>query len=163
MFAMSMAELELALAAVRDSDIVHFVGPQSPQVIEAAEEALGVTFPPTYRRFVAELGTGYVGPRKLYGVTAESVHNPDVRGGIWYTLDQRERYGFPEHLVIVGDTGMGEFYVLDTSQPDPLGEFPVVIWFAGGSPEDHQARDTVAPDFGSYLWEIVQQEFGTPY
>ncbi len=69
---MGMAELEQALDAVRESDRARFVGPRGPGLVLAAEEALGVTLPPTYRRFVTELGAGSVGGREFYGAIDEN-------------------------------------------------------------------------------------------
>jgi hypothetical protein len=156
---MGMAELERALDAVRDSDRAHFVGPREPTLVAAAEEALGVSLPPTYRRFVAELGAGSIGGREIYGAITENFVDSSIPDGIWLTLDERERFGFPNHLVIIGDTGMGEFYVLDTSRRDDTGESPVVVWVAGQS-QDGDHLELVAPDFGSFFWAALQQVFG---
>lgn len=159
LWAMGMGELEQALDAVRDSDRSHFVGRREPALVTAAEEALGVHLPPTYRRFVLELGAGSVGGREFYGAIDENFVDSSIPDGIWVTLDQREVFGFPTHLVIVGDTGMGEYYVLDTSQRDAAGESPVVVWVSGLSQEG-DSLEVVAPDFGSFLWAAVQQVFG---
>lgn len=156
---MGMAELEQALAAVARSDQAHFVGPRDPGLITAAEEALGVALPPTYRRFVAELGAGNVGSREFYGAIDSNFVESSIPDGIWLTLDERERFGFPKHLVILGETGMGEYYALDTSRRDAQGECPVVIWVAGQS-KDGDVLEVVASDFGSFFWDAVQQVFG---
>ncbi|MGH9247873.1 MAG: SMI1/KNR4 family protein [Acidimicrobiales bacterium] len=153
-----MAELEQALDAVLVSDRAHFVGPRESGLVSAAEEALGVPLPPTYRRFVAELGAGSVGGREFYGAIDENFVDSSIPDGIWLTLDERERFGFPNHLVIVGDAGLGGHYVLDTSQRDADGECPVVVWVAGQSQEGDNLE--VAPDFGSFFWDALQQVFG---
>jgi hypothetical protein len=156
---MGLAELERALEAVRGSDRAHFVGPRNPGLIAAAEKALGLALPPTYRRFVSELGAGNVGPREFYGAIDSNFVDSSVPDGIWLTLDERERFGFPKHLVIVGDTGMGEYYALDSSRRDANGECPVVIWVAGQS-KDGDVLEVVADDFGSFFSDAVQQVFG---
>jgi|SRR5918994_2896471 hypothetical protein len=156
---MGMAELEQALEAVRDSDRAHFVGPREPTLVAAAEEALGVPLPPTYRRFITELGAGSVGGLEFYGAIDENFVDSSIPDGIWLTLDERERFGLPKHLVIVRETGMGEHYVLDTSRRDDIGESPVAIWVAGQSQEGDDL-EVVAPDFGSFFWEALQQVFG---
>ena len=43
--------------------------------------------------------------------------------------------------MIVGDTGMGQYYVLDTAHRDSDGESPVVIW----------GRGKTAPTWRSWL------------
>jgi antitoxin YobK len=158
---MGMAELELGLEAARQSDRARFVGPRDPGIVAAAEEALGLSFPPTYRRFLAELGAGAVAGREFYGAIDENFDDSSIPDGIWLTLDERKRFGFPKHLVIVGDTGMGEYYVLDTSHRDADGECPVAIWVAGESKEG-DVLGMVAPDFGSFFWTAIQEAFGPP-
>ena len=157
---MGLAELEQAVEAVRHSDMADFLGPRDAQVVAAAERELGVTFPPTYRHFVSELGAGGVAPNDFPGVIDGRFDEASPLDVVWVTLDQRRTYGFPTHLIVVGDTGMGEFYVLDTSQPDVDGEYPVVVWVAGGSAEEHLRRETVAADFGSFFWDLVQEALG---
>jgi len=129
-------------------------------LVVAAETALGVSFPPTYRWFIEELGAGSVGGRELYGAIDENFVDSSIPDGIWLTLDERERFRFPKHLVIVGDTGMGEHYVLDTSRPDPDGECPVAVWVTGQSQEADEI-EVVAPDFGSFFWQPLREVFGS--
>jgi hypothetical protein len=51
-----MSDYERAAALIAESkDDADFAGPRPPELIQAAEEALGVQFPPTYRRFVSEM------------------------------------------------------------------------------------------------------------
>lgn len=156
---MGMAELERGVAAVADSDLAFFAGPRDASLVAAAEDALGLSLPPTYRRFVSELGAGNAGSREFYGVTTDSFTDASVPNGIWLTLDEREQFDLPKHLVIVGDTGMGEYYALDTSQRDSADESPVVIWMAGRAQEGH-ALEVVAPDFGSFFLQAIEEEFG---
>jgi len=116
-------------APAEDGD---FEGAVTEGEIADAESQLGVAFPPSYRQFVASLGLGDVNSREFYGlipgkpVTAES-GVPSV--GI--SLRERLDSGLPASLVIVSDTGMGEWYVLDTSERDADGECPVKIWSPG--------------------------------
>jgi hypothetical protein len=154
-----MAELDRALDAVAESDQAHFVGRRDTTVVEAAEEALGVSLPPTYRRFVAELGAGSVGGREFYGVIDENFVDSSIPDGIWLTLDERTRFGLPKHLVIIGDSGMGEYYALDTTRRDSVGESPVVVWVAGASQEGDEL-EVIAQDFGSFFWSVLQQALG---
>lgn len=156
---MGMAEFEQALEAVRGSAMAHFVGPRDPGLVEAAEAALGLAFPPTYRRFVAELGAGAFGGSEFYGAIDSDFVASSIPDGIWLTLDERDGFGLPRPFVIVGETGTGEFYVLDTAQTDAEGECPVAVW-VGGRSRDNERLEVVAPDFGSFLWSAVQQEVG---
>ena len=54
-----MAELEVGLRLVaQHPDASFFIGSRDEELVKAAEAALGLAFPPTYRRFVRELGAG---------------------------------------------------------------------------------------------------------
>jgi hypothetical protein len=153
---MGMPELEQALDAMRASGQTHVKGRRDPALVAAAERALGLTFPPTYRRFVLDMGAGGVGAFEVYGVTGDDFTNSSVPNGIWVTLSDRAA-GMPGHLVVVGETGMGENYVLDTSRTDATGECPVVIWVPGAS-QPGDELEHVADDFGTFLWDNVQGE-----
>ncbi len=128
-----MQDLERGLELVAaNSDRARFIGPRDPGLVAAAEEALGVSFPPTYRRFVSELGAGSLRGREFYGITREEFV-PTVPNGIGLTLDERESSGLPERYVIVGDTGSGDWYVIDTDETSGDGENPVYV-VAGSRP-----------------------------
>lgn len=63
---MGMAELEEGLSLVAEHpDASFFAGPRDEDLVKAAEMALGVTFPPTYRPFRVRAGGGR---RKRSGV-----------------------------------------------------------------------------------------------
>ena len=52
---MSLADLDVAIELIRSSTLEwREWGGQDDEAISAAEAELGVRFPPTYRRFVAE-------------------------------------------------------------------------------------------------------------
>jgi antitoxin YobK len=147
---MSMQDLERGLELVAaNSDRARFIGPRDPGLVAAAEEALGVSFPPTYRRFVSELGAGSLRGREFYGITREEFV-PTVPNGIGLTLDERESSGLPERYVIVGDTGSGDWYVIDTDEASADGENPVYVVMPGVDPED-APPERVADDFGAFF------------
>ena len=69
---MGMAEIEQALALIQAyPERRHFVGRRDPQLVYEAELALGLTFPPTYRRFLLELGAGGFAGEEFYGVITD--------------------------------------------------------------------------------------------
>lgn len=51
------------------------------------------------------------------------------------------------------------YYALDTSQRDGDDESPVVIWASDRS-QERDALEVVAPDFGSFLLQAIEEEFG---
>jgi hypothetical protein len=137
----------------RQDNPVRIAGPVPETAISAAEEALGCTFPPSYRTFLRTFG-GIALPTHLgivhdfVGVTpvADGV---DVVGG---TLRAREERQLAEHLVVVG---MGaqyqEWFCLDVSRPHANGEYPVLMFDARDNALDQQFYE----DFGQMLQEVM--------
>ena len=156
---MGEAELERGISAVGVSDRCFFIGPREEALVAAAEIALELRFPPTYRRFVRELGAGSVGSHEFYGVTDGDFAHGVVPNGIWLTLDERKNLSLPRHLLIVGDTGMGEYYAVDTSRRGSDNESPVVVW-APERASDGDELEVVAEDFGSFFLSAIEGEFG---
>lgn len=156
---MSTADLEAGFAAVAGSNRAFFAGPRDDSLVAAAEDALGLRFPPSYRRFVRELGAGSVGSREFYGVTTNNFTDSSVPNAVWVTLDERSRFDLPGTLVIIGDTGTGEYYALDTAQRDSADESPVVTWSAAQS-QENDVLEIVSLDFGAFFLRAVEMEFG---
>lgn len=147
---MSMDDLEQGLRLVAEhGDRSRFVGPRDPELVDSAEAALGVRLPPSYRRFVSELGAGSIAGEEFYGVIGEdwTASPPDAVG---LTLKDRDNGDLPSHYVTVGDTDEGERYVLDTSESSGDGENPVYIVVPGVDPED-APPERVADDFGAFF------------
>lgn len=152
---MGMHELETGLRLVAGHPDAFFIGPRDESVVQAGEQALGLVLPPTYRRFVRELGAGSIRASEFYGVLSEDVAKPGVPNAVWVTLQDRGD-GLPDQLIVVGATGMGESYVLDGRQAGSDGEHPVSVWVLGlSTPED--TLEQVAPDFGTFFLTQVRQ------
>lgn len=127
-------------------------GPVPEAAITAAEEALGVTFPPSYRTFLRTFG-GIAIPAHL-GIVHDFV---GVRGDadadvVKRTLDARAERKLSENLVVVG---MGaqyqEWFCLDVSRTQANGEAPVIMYDARDNALDQQFYD----DFGQMLQEVM--------
>ena len=134
-------------------------GPVPESQISAAEEALGVTFPPSYRTFLRTFG-GIAIPPHL-GVVHDFVgvgptlapEGADVGTDVVRrTLAARAERKLGEHLVVVG---MGaqyqEWFCLDVSRSSPNGEYPVLLFDARDNALDQQFYD----DFGQMLQEVM--------
>jgi hypothetical protein len=149
---MGMQDYEAALDVIRSNPaLAKFVGPRDPGLVDTAEQALGLRFPPTYRRFLEDLGAGNFGPFEVLGVIDEDFEESMVPDGIWYTLTERET-GLPDDLAIVGEVGDGSLYGLRLDGSG--GEAPVVLFEPGA--ED--GRDEVAfEDFGAFLRDGVER------
>jgi antitoxin YobK len=148
---MSMADYERARAIIdANKDKGTFAGPRPEDLVKKAESALGIRFPDAYRQFLLDYGAGNFGSAEFYGVIDDDWEESSVPDGVWYTLNERVESGMPNELVVVGDTGTGDLYVLDLSD----GDGPVCIVDPGTA---MTARERVAPDFGTFLLDRVQQ------
>ena len=121
-------------------------GPVPEAAISAAEEALGCTFPPSYRTFLRTWG-GIAIPKHL-GIVHDFVGDDVAQR----TLDARAERRLADHLVVVG---MGaqyqEWFCLDVSRPTASGEYPVLMFDARDNALDQQFYD----DFGQMLEEVM--------
>lgn len=152
---MSMSEAEQAfelIDSLKSPD--NFSGPKPHSLIAKAEEALGVSLPPTYRAFLSRYGCGDIEGLEFYGVVDDDFENSSVPDAIWLTLDERKT-GTPDALVIVAATGDGGFYAIDLDKKSDDGESPVVEWWPG-LPKADGNRRVVACDFGVFLLQQIR-------
>jgi len=136
-------------------------GPVPEAAISAAEEALGVTFPPSYRTFLrtfggiaipAHLGVVHefvgVAPPSRDSTDGAAAHDDVVRR----TLAARAERKLADHLVVVGlGAEFQEWFCLDVSRPRSNGECPVLLYDARDNALDQQFYD----DFGQMLQEVM--------
>lgn len=128
-------------------ELCSFYGSRPEALLLMAEEALGVKFPSSYRRFVSKCGAGNFGSVEIYGVTSNRFERGCAPNGVWLTLHLRRTVGLSEFEIVIGDDGMGGQYCLDCSHASSLGESPVVLH----GPGDPGRGMQVAPDFPSYV------------
>ena len=148
---MAMDDYERAVALIEDhEDEVDFDGPKSPELIELAERAVGLRFPPTYRRFLSEYGAGNLGSTEIYGVIDEDFEHSSVPDAIWLALTH-PRPG----LFVFYAVGEGTEFCLDTTRPASDGEMPVVAVLPS-----EETQDEVASDFGNAFLMLVQEALG---
>jgi hypothetical protein len=154
---MSMQDFEAAIELItRNIGSSHFAGPKTDELIGLAEEALGLQFPPTYRRFLKELGCGSVGGEEFYGVNRPNFESASVPDAIWVTLKHRERAQLPSHFIVVGEDGASGEYLIDTSRVASDRECPVVYWYGRHhAPGEH--LEVVASDFGKFFLDMVSE------
>jgi len=136
-----------------------FVGPRDEETIRAGERALGLRFPPTYRRFIGEYGCGNFGSEEIYGIIHQDFEHSGVPDAIWQTLRLRARMAVASHHVVVNKLGNGELACLDLSATgdDPSAEPPVIAGWPGELAEAGRRVEVLAPDFGAFLLDLVRQ------
>src|SRR5687767_13664650 len=123
---MSMGNLLTAFELISSNKAkADFVSARPDTLIEAAEQRLGLRFPPTYREFLRKLGAGNFGASEFYGIIDENFNHSSVPNGIWYTLTERDEVELPKNLIVIGDTGDGGLYCLEVSDEK---EAPVIVF-----------------------------------
>lgn len=157
---MSMQDLKKAFELSDENfsrDQCHWGGEKSIDLIEAAENILGVKFPETYKTFIKERGFG--GPRAalIPGIISDKVEDLTTTGVVWRNLKNRKDFSHPNHLIILYDVGEGTKYCLDTSQMNQSAECPVVVWPIFGY-EATPVLEIEAEDFGKFFLNMVQEE-----
>lgn len=141
---MSNRDLDEAFELINEHGGGDFEGKKDFSLIEKAEAVLGLRFPPTYKKFLMELGCGDVEGLEFYGIIGVDFENSSVPDAIWLTLNERES-GLPSSLIIIYATGDGTYYALDTDQVSADGENPVVSYGLNGRTEK------IADDYGSFM------------
>jgi hypothetical protein len=139
-------------------------GPAPESAISAAEQALGCTFPPSYRMFLRTFGGIAIPPHlgivhDFVGVAngqpepdAGSAPAADATDVVRRTLRARAERKLADHLVVVGiGAQYQEWFCLDVSKPTSAGEYPVVMFDARDNALDQQFYD----DFGQMLEEVM--------
>lgn len=154
---MGMHQFRQALRMIDRSGEGDFTGPIPQQIVEEAEELLGVRFPPSYRQFLLKLGCGDVAGAEFYGIVDDNLRNGPIPNGIWLTLDERATAQLPPKMVLVGFTGMSGYYALDLSRVGDNREAPVVMWQAGATAS---ACPVIAKDFGTFFLDEVSSALG---
>jgi hypothetical protein len=107
--------------------------------VAAAERALGVALPASYRVFLLHFAPGWIGTREFYGISRVS-----LRGDV-VLLNHLAGPSRPAHFVQFAADTAGRAFFLDTSRPDDAGECPVVAWGPG------PVECTVATSFLDFL------------
>lgn len=139
---------ELIALVGRNSDIANHADGLSADDLALAELLLGLRFPPSYRRLVAEFGTWDIAGEEFLGVYRTSAMGDRLLGSVHETLDARAMCGLPGSMLVTMFDGMGGLIVLDTTVVDARGESPVLVC----TPRRNARVDIeeLAADFGTY-------------
>ncbi|WP_437019677.1 SMI1/KNR4 family protein [Streptomyces sp. enrichment culture] len=138
-----------------NDDIANHADGCDAGTMAAAERDLGVTFPPSYRRVIEEFGTWDIAGEEFLGVYQTPAMGQALLGSVAETLDARSQYGMPSDLIVVMFDGMGGLIVLDSSQVDQVGEYPILTWNPGVA--DRQSMERLGDDFGSFALSLCQR------
>ncbi|QPP08737.1 SMI1/KNR4 family protein [Streptomyces bathyalis] len=136
----------------------NWTGGLNTEDISSAEEQLGATFSPSYRKFLSELGSCEADGTEFLGIYRTPPMGDALLGTVHETLQAREDPRFPGELLVIQYDGMGGIVSLDTSRADERGETPVVVWDPGA--EDRGGPEVLAPDFGTYVLQQCTRALG---
>jgi hypothetical protein len=136
-------------------DIANHADGCDNETIAAAEQQLGSNFPPSYRLVIEQLGTFDIAGEEILGIYQTPAMGSALLGSTIETLEARSRYGMSSHLLVVMYDGMGGSIVLDSSQSDNEGEYPVLVWDPGHTTRESMER--LSPDFGHYALDLCQR------
>ena len=146
---------ERLIELVRDNDdIANHADGCDAGTIAVAERDLGVMFPPSYRRVIEEFGTWDIAGEEFIGVYQTPAMGQELLGSVAETLDACSQYGMPSDLIVAMFDGSG-LIVLDSSQVDQEGEYPVLVWDPGVA--DRQSMERLGDDFGSFALSLCQR------
>lgn len=148
---MSLERYRKARELIANAGQSDFEGPKPESLVARAEAALGLTFPPSYRQFLLDLGSGDVAGFEVYGLVDDDFVDSAVPDAIWLTLEERESNGLDPRFIIIGALGDGTYDCLDTAHLDASGEAPVVQLSA-----DFEDPVKLAESFGEYFLAEVE-------
>ena len=138
-----------------NDDIANHADGCDARTITVAERDLDVRLPPSYRRVIEEFGTWDIAGEEFLGVYQTPAMGQKLLGSVAETLDACSQYGMPSDLIVVMFDGMGDLIVLDSSQVDQEGEYPVLVWNPGVA--DRQSMERLGGDFGSFALAMCQR------
>jgi hypothetical protein len=151
---MSISSLNEAFNLIEKSkEKADFEGEKPESLIKSAESALGLKVPPTYKKFLKKYGCGDINGFEFFGLIHENFEQSGEPDFVWTTINARRKWHLPHHFIIIGDTGDGDWYALDSSQPNSEGEYPVVICCYDG---DTYHTEKIHADFGEFLLTETQ-------
>lgn len=142
---------------LNNDDIADFVGGCTIDLINLAEEKLGLKFTGLYLDYLQTFSAGNFGAQEIYGIISADFENSSVPDTIWYTLSERKEINLPSNLLVIYDTGSDELFCLDFNQLDYKGE-PKVVSYVPGVELENQTYEIIANDFGDFLLDLVKQE-----
>ena len=126
-------------------------GPASEEAVAAAEEQLGIAFPPSYRTFLRRFGRLAL-PSQLavvHDFVGLGTKDDDV---VARTLAARDQNQLAPGLVVVGlGAQANEWFCLDTQRATGE-ELPVVLFDAG----ENQLDQVFYDDFESMVREVLE-------
>lgn len=128
-------------------------GGASEEQIVDAERALGVSFPPSYRLFLAKAGVA-LWPEYIYGLGESLLPGLDIVATHKAECEDVEP-PMPRYLLPFSPDGWGNHFCVDTRK-ESGGEYPVVLWLH--DLDEDQIPEITHPSFVAWLRDLLVQE-----
>ena len=117
----------------------------SEEQVTAAERALGVALPPSYRKLVTTTEP-YDGVYGVYWVNESDPFGADI-----VSTNRSSSSPLPPFLIAVVGDDSGDEYCFDTRYPDERGEYPIAHFDHERHHEESTDFETVARELGEFL------------
>jgi hypothetical protein len=124
-------------------------------LIVRAEQRIGHRFPPSYRYFLAELGTVSFGGEEIYGLIPQNFEAFGVPNALWLYTKNLSELAQPPRYFEFYNYGDGTTVALDFDRRDAAGECALAETHAGAWNEH---ADDVAGNFGTFLLALVRED-----
>ena len=112
-------------------EIANLAGPASEEMIKAAEDELGVDFPPSYRDFLGSYGAALCTGFEIGGLfLCRDDNEPPLWTDVVTTTRQKRRIShglIPNEYIPISDDGGDYTFYLDTTHRRVDGECPVIV------------------------------------
>jgi hypothetical protein len=112
--------------------------PTTPVRVGAAEEALGVKLPESYKQFLLTCGSASIESEEIFGLDPEDHPSDFVQSTLF--MRRAKDFRWPDHMLVIAADGRGGDYCLDVSGIKD-GDCPVVY-------HDHEL-DEIDEDTGA--------------
>jgi hypothetical protein len=134
-------------------DVFDAEGKKDSALVSKAEKLLGVRLPETFKQYLQEVGTISFEGKEYLGIIHGDFANSGIPDVVWYNLRQREKYGFPPHLIVFYNDDSVQFTCLDTSSFFSADECKIVVW----DNVFKKISDSVEISFGDFLLEEMEE------
>jgi hypothetical protein len=111
-------------------------------------------FPPSYRAFLAAVGTASFGGHEVYGLISHNFEGSGVPNALWLYESNVKNCGQPSRFFEFYDYGDGTTVALDLDRRGDYGECALTQTHAGAWEE---YVEDVDGDFGTFLLDRVRR------
>jgi len=132
-----------------------YAGGANDALIVKFEKALDVEFPSSYKQFLTKFGALSFAGETYYGITKNGLAATAIPSVLFATKTARSLGDADSSMIVIGASGYGPIYSIDTSRVGETGE-PVVVETELSFKRDGQKK-VIFKSFGDFFCESVRQ------